>query len=721
MNIVASFYMILPALMGPPVIETTYPDPAGFGFNDQTPVQAVPGNPATTLGGQRRAAYEAAIQIWGSRLDSNVVLRARAIFDDLSCGEDTVLGLGGTAGLVSDFPNAPRPNTNYPLTLASALSGQRYGNFDTEIRTTYNFRVDTGDCLEGLDGFWYGLDPSVPPPPGTISFLELSLHEIAHGLGFTTLTDRETRNFLGNPPLPDISAHFLFGLSQGLSWAQMTSAQRRATSTSGPNLVWTGAQANARAAERLLPPGSLDVSPNVGGNSRFPAWVQGFPPFPPLEGLPGTLVLADGPGIGPSSDTWRRNLACDPLSNPAEMAGNVALVRRGECTFSEKIQNVYDAGAIGLVISDNQPSGGQAIERDRGIAIDRNLPLPIWFVSRQTGDQLRPALPGLQVKLGYRLDQQPRGTNQGLVNMQASTENTGSNIAHFSNQMFPQSIMNPSLTNIGYTGDVDFVPDWLYDIGWRSDTGKLTQYAGNWFTPARDGEGCQLTQESGQQLPVLTCYMYRDGEQFWLIGLGEHRGDRYEFPEMIITEGADYGSAFNSDDVVRTDWGQITMRLRSCNQARFEFWPRNQGLEPKTIEMERIVPGDCNRRAVRQQNRAGMGNYMNFERDGEGIQLVIEANNRWVLTYYTYLDGAQVWMIGSALRDGNHIDFDEMVITRGGQWGQNFDPAQVERIDFGRIQLNILDCNRINMRVEPILEQFEPSEREMHRIVPEEC
>jgi minor extracellular serine protease Vpr len=47
--------------------------------------------------------------------------------------------------------------------------------------------------------------------------------------------------------------------------------------------------------------------------------------------------------------------ACAPLTNPAEVAGNFALVIRGTCTFAEKHLAVQDAGAVGIIVFNNVP------------------------------------------------------------------------------------------------------------------------------------------------------------------------------------------------------------------------------------------------------------------------------------------------------------------------------------------------------------------------------
>jgi hypothetical protein len=707
------------------MLQVDYSDPADFGFNDNTPVDPVPGNPATTLGEQRRAVFDRALDIWSSRLDSNSLIRINAFFEDIGCGETTTLGLGGSLGLSRNFANAPLPETNYPLSVAAALRGQIYGQFDAEIRVRFNFRIDSEACAETLDGFWYGLDPEVPPPLRTASFLELTLHELGHGLGFQSLTDREDRTFFGDPPVPDVMSDLIFDVQRDASWTELTASQRVQSATSGSNLVWTGERTNLRAAERLLPPGRVVAESAIGTTASQVAWIQGYPPFVPITGLESTLALAQGPGPGPGpGDPWHRALACEPLDNAEDVAGRLVLVRRGECFFAVKWQNVFDAGGAGIILVDNQPPGSEgAIERDFGIAVDRNLPIPIWLVSDQVGTQLRGgARTNRLVALGYDTTQPPRGTNQGFINLQASTENTDSNVSHFADSLAPRSLMNPTLTNISFNGDLDQVPELLYDIGWPDASAKQAQYSGNWFNPDRNGEGCQLTMDGGQDVSVLTCYMYRDGEQFWIIGNGIDLGDRYEFNEMIITRGADYGADFRPTDVVLEDWGRVVMRPIDCNQARFDFSPLDPALPEFSSQMQKIVAASCNQLSRNQINRERSGNYFDPERNGEGIQLALEADGlSWVLTFYTYLEGEQVWMLGSGRRAGNLISFEDVNITRGGQYGPAFDPADVELIPFGGFDLTFLDCNSVELAIRSGLPEFNSDTRMLTRIVPRDC
>jgi hypothetical protein len=64
----------------------------------------------------------------------------------------------------------------------------------------------------------------------------------------------------------------------------------------------------------------------------------------------GALVIVDDGGVIPEE-------GCSPLVNSANVAGKIAVIRRGSCTFTEKIQNAQDAGAIAVIVANhNNPT-----------------------------------------------------------------------------------------------------------------------------------------------------------------------------------------------------------------------------------------------------------------------------------------------------------------------------------------------------------------------------
>ena len=99
--------------------------------------------------------------------------------------------------------------------------------------------------------------------------------------------------------------------------------------------------------------------------------------------LTGHVVHAlDGPEDDPSSYD-----ACDTIINPQELAGNIALIRRGGCKFIQKVKGAQDAGAIAVIVynDDRGDSLGNMTGNDPSIVI------PSVFVPQSDGEAMRTA------------------------------------------------------------------------------------------------------------------------------------------------------------------------------------------------------------------------------------------------------------------------------------------------------------------------------------------
>ena len=241
-------------------------DDPGEGFNDPTAVAPVTGNGATTLGGQRQAAFRAAAAQWGRILESNVTIRVEATMDSLACNASTaVLGLGGPESVHADFPNAPIAGTWFTQAEANSLAGADLQS-KADISAAFNKDVDSNpDCLSGVT-WWYGI--GAPAPAGTVDFYTAVLHEIAHGLGFLTLVDIGTgAKFVG---ANDAFMLFLEDHSTGKHWgdASMSDAERAASATDSGDLHWTGPHVVALASGLTggVAGGHVQVYAPSGGN-----------------------------------------------------------------------------------------------------------------------------------------------------------------------------------------------------------------------------------------------------------------------------------------------------------------------------------------------------------------------------------------------------------------------------------------------------------------------
>jgi aminopeptidase Y len=84
---------------------------------------------------------------------------------------------------------------------------------------------------------------------------------------------------------------------------------------------------------------------------------------------------------------------CEAADFAGFPAGNIALIRRGACTFAIKATNAYNAGASGVVIYNNAPG---VLNGTLGSTFALNI--PVTSVTQAVGDQLA-ATPGLVLRL----------------------------------------------------------------------------------------------------------------------------------------------------------------------------------------------------------------------------------------------------------------------------------------------------------------------------------
>ncbi len=211
-------------------------DGAGEGFNDAAARAPEGGNNGATLGEQRLNLFNQAAAIWGAFLDSSVPTSVRANFNPLTpcTSSGGVLGSAGTINISRDFTNAPFAGTWYHAALSNKLRGSD-SSANPEITATFNSDVDTG-CLGAGTRFYYGFDGATPS--GTVNLLVVLLHELGHGLGFSSFVTGSTGQL--NSGFPDIYTRFMFDRSTNKYWYQMTNAERAASALNTHNVLWDG-------------------------------------------------------------------------------------------------------------------------------------------------------------------------------------------------------------------------------------------------------------------------------------------------------------------------------------------------------------------------------------------------------------------------------------------------------------------------------------------------
>ncbi len=466
-------------------ITITSRDSAGVGFDDPTPVAPVGGNPGTTLGQQRMNVYRYVADIWEQNLQSNVNITVSAGWEALTCtGTSAVLGSAGALNIWHDFPGGV-PGTWYPQALANKLyganlseghpdDGSGFSNFD--IKTQFNINLGNPDCLAGSP-FYLGLDGNAG---SKINFVETLLHELGHGLGFSVLSvqtstgrrrDASGTTFVDSGGLPSIWEGFMYDNTANKTWLAMTSAERAASAINPLKLAWNGP--NAVAGATLLKPTPVikTASPAPGGTGMFD---YNASPFGPTITNPGALgVLAV-----PVAQAGEAGPGCNPFNaaNTAAVAGKVAIISRGTCTFVVKVKNAQNAGAIGVLLANN--AGGALAPGGS----DSTITIPSAGITQADGNTLKAAV---SAAIPYGSRSKPGAVTASLdgdasriagadssgrpLLYTPSVLASGSSVSHWDITATPNLLMepniNPDLTTI-LVPPKDLTVPLLKDIGW---------------------------------------------------------------------------------------------------------------------------------------------------------------------------------------------------------------------------------------------------------------
>ena len=256
---------------------------------------------------------------------------------------------------------------------ASPFGWHSDGN--TDFITTRGNNVRAQEDRNGNNGFGYSpesptldfnypLDLSLPPSEYqdasiTNLFYWCNLmHDVWYQYGF----DEPSGNFQANNR--DLGGLDVDAVQAD---AQDGSALNNADFSSGGDGSFARIQMYEWSNSSIMPPLNISFPPVLEGT--YNGSIALFDPPLPLEPLEGNLVIAYDNSASP---TW----CCEAIANATEVAGNIALIERGECWFVEKVARAEEAGAIAVVLYNNEPGNGTSpMNPPEDFANDLNIPI----------------------------------------------------------------------------------------------------------------------------------------------------------------------------------------------------------------------------------------------------------------------------------------------------------------------------------------------------------
>ena len=226
-------------------------------------------------------------------------------------------------------------------------------------------------------------------------------------------------------------------------------------------------------------------------------------------------------------------------------------------------------------------------------------------------------------------------------------------------------------------------------------------HSGHFYSPERSGEGWLIEiLDNGDATLGWFTYPSGDGsgEQAWIVGYGAIAGNRIVYDDVLITANGRFAEASGAASPDIDIWGRIEVEFFGCDQGRIHFQgPEEFGSGSHFVtRLIRTHGRPCG--SVPTPPGPGApgitGQWYDPDVASQGWFFEEIEPGKVFAAWFTYdAQGRQAWIVGNGTLADRTAYFDELVITRGTRFGAAFDAEEVERLDWGTMQITFEDCN----------------------------
>lgn len=234
-----------------------------------------------------------------------------------------------------------------------------YGWHDTNGQPGAEYTITRGNNVHAYEDKGNNNQPGYSPDGGPTLLFDYPVNLSQHPNSYTDAA--VTNLFYANNMIHDITYHFGFdepagnfqqnNYGRGGIGNDYVRAEAQDGGGSNNANFATPADGNRPRMQMYLWSAGSSVNFHVNAplnlSGPYGATGAGFGNALPTTPLTSDLVLAlDNDGLDPED-------ACEPIVNAAALAGKVAVIRRGNCPFVDKVQAAENAGAVAVVIVNN--------------------------------------------------------------------------------------------------------------------------------------------------------------------------------------------------------------------------------------------------------------------------------------------------------------------------------------------------------------------------------
>lgn len=390
---------------------------------------------------------------------------------------------------------------------------------------------------------------------------------------------------------------------------------------------------------------------------------------------------------------WREAGVVAPMPGQPTSALDIDVIARvGENDLNG------EAGNLEWIDQPGFAPNGYLRYRDDAFVVDANLP----------ADELNPGLVdgGATVTLATAL--------RDMVNQR--TDADAATVARWSNGAWAGYEDNGgSDTDLGGSALFDMmVTD--QDLGAPFVVEPGTSAA--WFDVNRNGEGFVIEILANNQAVMYWFTYDSEGEQDWYIGVGDIVGNRILFAELLRISGGVFGPDFDPDAVTSTAVGSAEFAWSGCSSGVMQW---KIGSESGRMNLQRLstlmgLPcGDSIDPPFLEQARLS-GSWYDPSHNGEGYTLEVLQDQRLLVYWFGFgPNGERRWFFGIGEINGNVLEFPQMLTTRGPTFGANYNPADVEELSWGSMELE-LSCEGGEARFTPTEPGFAAGSLDLSRL-----
>ena len=240
-------------------------------------------------------------------------------------------------------------------------------------------------------------------------------------------------------------------------------------------------------------------------------------------------------------------------------------------------------------------------------------------------------------------------------------------------------------------------------------------HSGHYFVPTRSGEGWLLEILDDHQA-VVNWFTYPaagndSSEQAWALGVGDIEGNRIVFDDVLATRMIDPALGYDDDNLELIDWGSMVFEFNHCHHGSVEYDSPLKATSGRLefIRLANIEGLPCGSIALAPTTSAPgiSGQWYDPASTGQGWYFQEVEAGRVFTAWFTYdAEGNQAWIVGEGRLEGRELTFEQLTMTRGARFGEDFMSEDVEHIEWGSMQVHFTSCETAEVEFESIIPAF---------------